>query len=179
MEMPTCVLTGGPRFRVWFNCVRARCTYMKAVSFLLPHTGKSPSLLMPPFFSVLYTSPSLSVPAAIHVCSQVKTWGILWRPLEMRLERVSSVINAVVRLHNFLRRRRARVPRSPWRVTQPSEVRFRPDGGMEGSYFETVPTRGRPSRGATACAPREAIREYLEQMAVGRPRWNLQRKSGR
>ncbi|CAB1107655.1 unnamed protein product [Ectocarpus sp. CCAP 1310/34] len=108
----------------------------------------------------------------------VKTWGILWRPLDMRLERVSSVINSVVRLHNFLRRRRARIPRSPWRVTQPVEVRFRPDGSLEGTYFDTVPTRGRQTRGGRASAPREAIRQYLEQYSIGRPRWNLQRNSG-
>ncbi|CAN0370138.1 unnamed protein product, partial [Ectocarpus sp. 12 AP-2014] len=36
----------------------------------------------------------------------VKTWGILWKPLAIRLDRVGHVMNAIVRLHNFLRRRR-------------------------------------------------------------------------
>ncbi|CAB1109761.1 unnamed protein product [Ectocarpus sp. CCAP 1310/34] len=109
--------------------------------------------------------------------NMVKTWGILWRPLQVKLGRVSSVMNAVVRLHNFLRRWRAKVPQSPWRVDQPQEVRFAPDGSLEGTYYDTVPTRGRPTTGQRVSAPREAIRQYLKQYSIGRPRWNLQRNS--
>jgi hypothetical protein len=31
----------------------------------------------------------------------VRRWGILWRPLEMKLQRLAQVIGACMRLHNF------------------------------------------------------------------------------
>lgn len=89
-------------------------------------------------------------------------------------------MDAIVRLHNFLRRRRAAVPRSQEGVTQPNDVGFRPDGGLEGSTFDTLPVLGRPlTAGADVCVPREEIREYLEQKSIGRPRHNLTRNADR
>ncbi|CAN0412106.1 unnamed protein product, partial [Pylaiella littoralis] len=33
----------------------------------------------------------------------VRTWGILWRPLELRLGSVAPLVESLVRLHNFCR----------------------------------------------------------------------------
>ncbi|CAN0231368.1 unnamed protein product, partial [Ectocarpus sp. 6 AP-2014] len=95
-------------------------------------------------------------------------WGILWKPLAIRLDRVGHVVNTIVRLHNFLRRRRAPVPQSARKVSVPESVTFRPDGGISGSYYDTVPARGRPSKAAEVSMPRELIRDHLDQKSMGR-----------
>lgn len=61
----------------------------------------------------------------------------------------------------------------------PESVTFHPDGGIDGSYHDTVPARGRPSKAAEVCMPREIIRDYLDQKSMGRPRFNRSRNVNR
>lgn len=99
--------------------------------------------------------------------------------MEVRLGRVGDVVNPVVRLHNFLRRRRAAVPQAAWNMTLPDGVVFGADDRLEGDYYEKLPPRGRPSKAGTVSPRRESIRKYLEQMSIGRPKFNLDRNRKR
>lgn len=106
------------------------------------------------------------------LCGQVRTWGILWRPMEIGLDRVKDVMSSIVRLHNLCRRSRAKV-HPAMGVSLPKEVRFNSKGRIEGDLFETVASLGRPATDMRG--PREAIRSRIEALTLMRPRWNLDR----
>lgn len=52
----------------------------------------------------------ISCPLVAPTFRQVKTWGILWRPLGVPLRHSQRVLHAIVRLHNFVRRERDDAP---------------------------------------------------------------------
>ncbi|CAB1101963.1 unnamed protein product [Ectocarpus sp. CCAP 1310/34] len=81
----------------------------------------------------------------------VRRWGILWRPMEVRIEKFEHV------------------------------VAFDDDGLISSDYFETVPVRtGRPVKDqAKASKPREAIRKELEVAGLIRPEHNIARSHNR
>ncbi|CAN0445975.1 unnamed protein product, partial [Ectocarpus sp. 12 AP-2014] len=102
----------------------------------------------------------------------VRRWGILWRPMEVRLEKFEHVVNAIVRLHNFCRDRKVDVPtENVGSAIPPPEVTFDEDGLISSDYFETVPARaGRPVKDqAKGSEPRETIRKELEVAGYARP----------
>lgn len=111
---------------------------------------------------------------------QVRTWGILWRPCEVSHDRFTHVMNSVVRLHNFCRRRRVRVPaRNVGDVGEPP-VRFSRNNTMIGNYYDTVRNDRvwRPaSNQAGLPQTREAIRTRLEIEGIMRPRVDIDRNA--
>lgn len=121
----------------------------------------------------------------VFVCDnvlQVRRWGILWRPMEVRLEKFEHVVNAIVRLHNFCRDRKVDVPtENVGSAIPPPEVTFDEDGLISSDYFETVPARaGRPVKDqAKVSEPRETIRKELEVAGYARPEHNIARNRKR
>lgn len=108
---------------------------------------------------------------------QVRTWGLFWRPCEIDLARFPDVVDAIIRLHNYCRRRRDdNVPASIG-VSQPAKVSFDKDNFFDGDFFNTGPIAGRRPGGKGG--PREAIRARLERESILRPRWNLERNAAR
>ncbi|CAN0374944.1 unnamed protein product [Ectocarpus sp. 13 AM-2016] len=102
--------------------------------------------------------------------------------MEVRIEKLEHVVNAVVRLHNFCRDRKVDVPtENTGSAIPPPEVAFDDDGLISSHYFETVPVRtGRPAEDqAKASKPREAIRKELEVAGMMRPEHNIARSHKR
>ena len=147
------------------------------------------------------TQPTLSTPTSclalppVHI-DQVRTWGILWRPCEVRLDHFTAVVNSVVRLHNFSRHRRVAVPASSYRAATPP-VNFDADNFILGDYYDTAQQThpGRPKADQVSLSvtrevihsrleaqgimsgSREAIRNRLETEGTARPRFNIERNS--
>ncbi|CAN0413570.1 unnamed protein product, partial [Pylaiella littoralis] len=91
----------------------------------------------------------------------VRTWGILWRPLEVRLGSVAPLVESLVRLHNFCRDQRVDVPtEEAGGVRMPSNIGFTPTGEFSNDFFNTEPSpMGRPAGNqGRVSAPRENIR---------------------
>lgn len=120
-------------------------------------------------------------PSAVGTKRQVRRWGILWKPLEVQLERVSHVVNAVVRCHNFCRSRVVSVPRDNIEVTVPASVQFNDNGTISNDFFEPSPGVGGRNFGnqAAISVPREGIRTRLEFEGIVRPRHNIERNRAR
>lgn len=113
---------------------------------------------------------------------QVRRWGILWRPMEVRQKKFEHVVDAVVRLHNFCRERKVKVPTEDvGGVTIPAGVTFDKDCVVIGDYFNTVPVRsGRRAKDQVGVSkPREDIRRELEITGVARPEHNVARNRDR
>lgn len=112
---------------------------------------------------------------------QVRRWGILWRPMELRLVKFEHTVNAIVRLHNFCRNHKVDVPTQDVGVLRPADVTFDGDGLISNDFFETDPGRtGRPAKDqAKISRPRERIRHQLEVAGFARPAHNIARNSNR
>ena len=118
--------------------------------------------------------PNQTVVPPAKVCGQARTWGLLWRPMEIGLDRVKDSMSSIVRLHNLCRRSRAEV-HPAMGVSLPQEVRFNSKGRIEGDLFQTIASLGRPV--TDTGGPREAIRSRIEAQTLMRPRWNLKRNN--
>lgn len=101
--------------------------------------------------------------------------------MEVKLERVSHVVNAVVRCHIFCRSRVVSVPRENIEVTVPAAVQFDEHGTISNDFFEPSPGVGGRNFGnqAAISVPREAIRRRLELEGIVRPRHNVERNRSR
>ena len=108
---------------------------------------------MPCCANVFFPSPSHFIFDEL----QVRKWGILWRPMEVGLRKFEKVVNAVVRLHNYCRDRKIKVPSDHvGYVVWPTDVTFDVEGLISNDYFDTVPAR--------------AGRRAKDQANVSRPR---------
>lgn len=98
--------------------------------------------------------------------------------MEVRLHHFTTVVDAVVRLHNFCRRRAVSMPATAGGVRQ-SPVDFNKDDTIAGDFYRTDPRgrRGRPA--GVLSVPREIIRRKLEVEGILRPAFNLERNKGR
>jgi len=101
--------------------------------------------------------------------------------MEVSVKKFEHVVNAVVRLHNFCRERKADVPSGDVGTTLPMEITFDSNNVITSDYFETVPVRtGRPAKDqAAASTPREGIRRALEVQGFSRPEHNIARNRNR
>lgn len=102
--------------------------------------------------------------------------------MEFRTARVTSVMNSVVRLHNFCRDRLVEVPTyNVGKVTQPTGVSFDSSGRIDSDFFDIAATQTgrRLSNQAAASQPREDIRSELEILGIGRPAHNIARNKHR
>lgn len=97
---------------------------------------------------------------------QVRTWGVLWKPLEVPLGRTAPVVHAAIRLHNFLRDHRLDpVPMS----SQPS---MNPDGTLNDNVWAT-PSSKRPP--GTQSQLRENMKIEIAARTLMRPAENVRR----
>lgn len=110
---------------------------------------------------------------------KVRRWGILWRPLEVRLRRFTAVVACVIRLHNFCRQHEIKLPKGDVSVTPPKEVTFDDEDNLTGDFYEPEPVRsGRPSNDqAKLSLPREIIHQSLEIQGIVRPPRNVDRNA--
>lgn len=98
--------------------------------------------------------------------SQVRTWGIFHKPLEVPLCRTANVVYAALRLHNFLRKRRA-IP--PLLLHGPA---LDEDALLANAMFQ--PHNLGKVKGFTSNA-REKIRADVELRMLVRPVHNVER----
>ena len=130
--------------------------------------------IQPPSVSPCRAHPTLCVSFF-----EVRRWGILSRPIEVRLRRFNQVVDCVIRLHNFCRQRKISVPERNTKGTLPREVTFNEDGDLTGEYFEPEPVRTvcPTTDQAQLSQPREAIRTRGKIVGINRPIRNKDRNA--
>lgn len=102
-----------------------------------------------------------SVPA-VRCVYQVRTRGILWRPVEVRLHRFTTVVDVIVRLQTYVAVDACRC-RPPLSVCGRLQLTFYSDCTIVGDFYRTDP-RGRWGRPAGVMSgPRETIRRKVER----------------
>lgn len=96
---------------------------------------------------------------------QMKQWPILHRPLEVPLRHTGRVVQAITRLHNYLRRCRSEPPQCSARF-------LNDDGTIRSNRWATPSSRRLP---ATNSWTREEIRTDIRERTLLRPPENIMR----
>lgn len=103
----------------------------------------------------------------LYLCvCQVKTWGILWRPLAVPLKHQTRVLHSIGRLHNFLRRLNDDPPEAPG---QPGIV----NGILEDQVWKPPMTPGGGRAAAASSNTRNEIVETIARRGLRRPAHNV------
>ena len=105
----------------------------------------------------------------------VQTWGILWKPLRVKFTGRADVVNAVFRLHNFLRDEGVQpitAEEAAWEQTGPPPL---DRNGCLPEYFVTNFSSAPKKSGEVS--RREAIRKALADQGMVRPVHNISRNA--